>query len=63
MYISQALCQMGRSQTRALGTYVYIPGPLSGGKILGYSTGSNVYIQGSMTDGKVPEYSTGVLPI
>ena len=37
MYIFWALCQAGRSQSIELGSFVYIPGPLSNGKVSKYS--------------------------
>ena len=39
MYISRALCQVGRSKIIVLGSYAYIPDPMSGGKLPEYSTG------------------------
>ena len=33
LYISWALCRVGRSQSILLGSYVYIPGLMSDGKI------------------------------
>ena len=44
MYISMALCQLGRSQIIVLVSYVYIPDPVSVGKVPEYSTGSYVSI-------------------
>ena len=50
---------MERSEIIVLGFYVYIQGPMSGGKVPEYSTGAYVYIQGPMSGGMVPECSTG----
>ena len=52
MYISQALCRVGRSQSIVLGSYVYIPGPMSGGKVPEYSNGTYVYFSVPMLGGK-----------
>ena len=38
MYISSAVCQVGRPQHIVLVSYVYNPGPMSGGKDSEYST-------------------------
>ena len=39
MYINRALCQVGRYQKIVLGSYAYIPDPMSGGRIPEYRTG------------------------
>ena len=38
MNISQTLCQVGRTKSIVPVSYVYIPGPMSGGKVPEYST-------------------------
>ena len=38
------LCQVRRSQSIVQGSYVYILGPMPGGKVKKYSTGSYVCI-------------------
>ena len=63
MRIFLTICQVGRSQNKVLGSYIYILGPMSSGKVPEYSTGSNVYILGPMSGVKVPECSIGVLCI
>ena len=44
MYISGALCQMGRSKSIVRGSYVYIRVPMSGGMAPEYITGVPMYI-------------------
>ena len=44
MYISGALCQVGRSQSIVMGSYVYIWGPMSGWMVPEYSNGVPIYI-------------------
>ena len=44
MYISGALCQMGRSKSIVRGSYVYIRVPMSGGMVPEYITGVPMYI-------------------
>ena len=39
MSLSRALCQFGRSKSIVLGSYVYILGPMSTGKVTEYDTG------------------------
>ena len=39
MYINRALCQVGRYQKIVLGSYAYIPDPMSGRRIPEYSSG------------------------
>ena len=49
-----ALCQVGRSKSIVLGSDVYIPGSMSGGKEQNIVLGSIVYIKCPMSGGIDP---------
>ena len=59
MFISQAKCQAGWSQSIVLESYVYILGPMSGGKVQEYSFWSLVYLVGPMSGGKSQSIKVG----
>ena len=59
MFISQAKCQAGWSQSIVLESYVYILGPMSGGKVQEYSFRSLVYLVGPMSGGKSQSIKVG----
>ena len=66
MFISQAKCQVGWSQSIVLESYVYILGPVSGGKVQEYSFRSLVYILGPMSGGKsqsIKVYIPGLMSV